>query len=192
MPPSHGHTALRLYCAAAVTCLTLSLSPAQAADRLAEEALELDQAIQVLKDETLQFNRDAQLLEQDFTYPPHSRVTVYISVETAALLLQKISLDLDGQQSATHEYAEADARALLKSKGVQRLGRFNLSRGSHRLQAEFIAQYADAEAGAPAITDRLEAVFDKDLAPVDLELIVGKASRGGRPVLRLKEWRAAK
>lgn len=192
MLPIRGHKAPRLCRAPIVLSLALALLPAQAADPITEEALELDQAIQVLKDEALLFNRDAQAVEEDYAFPPHSRVTIYISVETAALLLQKVTLDIDGAGSATYDYGDVDARALLKSKGMQKLGRFNVSKGSHRLRAEFTAAYADAEAGEPDIADRLEVVFDKNHAPVDLELIVGKANRGGKPILRLKEWRAGK
>jgi hypothetical protein len=183
---------MRVFCVSAALSVAMAISPARAADRDTEEALELDQAIQVLKDEALQFNRDAQAAEEDFSFPPHTRVTIYISVDTAALLLKSVALDIDGSESLAYEYSDADARALLKSKGMQKLGRFNVSKGSHRLHAEFVARYADADPGDASIVDRFDVVFDKSHTPVDLELIVGKASRGSKPVLRLREWRAAK
>lgn len=189
---ARGHSALRLLCAsAALLGLALAL-PAAGADREAEEALELDQAIQVLKDEALQFNRDAQLSEEEFAFPPHTRVTVYASVEVQALLLKKLSIDIDGTESASYDYSDLDARALLRSKGMQRIGRFNVSRGSHRLSAQFVARYADAKEGESDIVDRLEVVFDKNYAPVDLELVVAKANRGAKPMLILREWRPVK
>ena len=172
----------------------LILAPwaALAADPNAEKALLLDQNIQVLKDEVLQFNRDAAIAEEDFNYPEHSRVEVYVSVGTAALLLRSIKVSIDGGEAVSFDYRDADARALVRSKGLQRLGRFNVGAGAHRIRAEFVAQYADAKESEAAIADRMEAVFDKALTPVSLELVIDKARRGGKPVLRLQEWRPSK
>ncbi|WP_139250325.1 hypothetical protein [Hydrocarboniphaga daqingensis] len=173
--------------------LMLGLAPGATAwaDAESDAALQLDQSIQVLKDEALQFNRDAQLVEEEFSYPPQTRVDVYVSVETAALLMRTISVSIDGSTPVNFDYSDFDARALLKSRGMQRIGRFNVSKGSHKLHAEYVGQYADAKDGEPELADRIDTVFDKTLLPATLELIVGKANRGGKPILRLKEWRPA-
>ena len=192
MPFARGQSALRFLCAVAAGVLALAALSAAAADRETEEALELDQAIQVLKDEALQFDRDAQLSEEEYAYPPHTRVTVYVSVEVQALLMKKLVVDIDGADTVTYEYSDLDAKALLRSKGLQRLGRFNVSKGGHRLSAQFIGRYADAEEGEADIVDRIESVFDKKYAPVDLELVVAKANRGAKPMLILREWRPEK
>ncbi|MDB5973130.1 MAG: hypothetical protein JWQ90_5580 [Hydrocarboniphaga sp.] len=185
-----GHKTLRLTLAA----LVLGLAPGTAAwaDTETDAALQLDQNIQVLKDEALQFSRDAQLADEDFNYPPYSRVDVYVSVETAALLMHTISISIDDANTVHYDYSETDAKALLKSKGLQRIGRFNVIKGSHKLHAEYVGNYADAKPGETAFADRIDVVFDKSQTPVTLELIVGKANRGGKPILRLKEWRASK
>lgn len=190
MPSFRGHPTLRTTFAA----LLLGLAPGASAwaDAETDAALQLDQNIQVLKDEALLFSRDAQLVEEDFNFPPHARVDVYVSVETAALLMHTISISVDGGDLVNYDYSDFDARALLKSKGLQRIGRFNVTRGSHKLHAEYVGQYADAKDGEAALADRVDLVFDKGLEPVTLELIVGKANRGGKPILRLKEWRASK
>jgi hypothetical protein len=190
MPSFRGQTTLRRTFAA----LLLGLAPGTAvwADADTDAALQLDQNIQVLKDEALLINRDAQLADEDFNFPPHSRVDVYVSVETAALLMHTISISIDGGDIVHFDYSEIDAKALLKSKGLQRIGRFNVVKGSHKLHAEYVGQYADAKPNETALADRIDAVFDKSQTPVTLELIVGKANRGGKPILRLKEWRASK
>jgi hypothetical protein len=177
-----------------LAALLLGLAPATAvwADAESDAALQLDQNIQVLKDEALQFNRDAQLADEDFNFPAHSRVDVYVSVETAALLMHTISISIDGGDTVHYDYSEIDAKALLKSKGLQRIGRFNVVKGSHKLHAEYVGNYADAKPDETAFADRIDVVFDKGQTPVTLELIVGKANRGGKPILRLKEWRASK
>ena len=185
-----GHSTLRRTFAA----LVLGLAPGAVAwaDAESDAALQLDQNIQVLKDEALLFSRDAQLADEDFNFPPHSRVDVYVSVETAALLMHTISISVDGGNTISYDYSDFDAKALLKSKGMQRIGRFNVVKGSHTLHAEYVGQYADAKEGEAALADRIDVVFDKSLAPATLELIVGKANRRGKPILRLKEWRESR
>jgi len=187
MPEFRGQSTLRRTFAA----LLLGLAPGTTAwaDAESDAALQLDQNIQVLKDEALLFSRDAQIADEDFNFPPYSRVDVYVSVETTALLMHTISISIDGGSTVNFDYSDFDAKALLKSKGMQRIGRFNVVKGSHKLHAEYVGRYADAKEGEAALADRVDVVFDKTLAPATLELIVGKANRGGKPILRLKEWR---
>ena len=201
MPLVRGLMTLRRRCTALVATPTpvlalvmaLVMAPvAVAAEPSSEKALLLDQNIQALKDEVLQFNRDALTAEENYQYPEHSRVEVYVSVETQALLLQRITVSIDGGEPVTYAYKDSDARSLVRSRGLQRLGRFNVSKGAHRISADFVAQYADAKQGEPIIVDRIDAVFDKSLTATTLELVVGKARRGGKPVLRLQEWRTSK
>lgn len=200
MLPLRGLTTLLRRCVpataprAVLAMALLGLAPAlavQAADPQAEKAQLLDQNIQALKDEVLQFNRDALSTEESFGYPDHTRVEIYVSVETPALLMQKITVSVDGGAPVTYTYNELDSRALVRSKGLQRLARFNVARGAHRLKADFVAQYADAKEGDPLVVDRFDTVFDKTLTPSTLELVIGKSRRGGNPVLRLQEWRPA-
>jgi len=190
MPLSRGRLTLRRMFPALL--LILASGPVAAADPDDATIQRLDRDIQVLKDEALLFNRDAQLAEEELTYPAHSRVDVYVSVETAALLMQKITISVDGRDKVVYDYSETDALALLRSKGMQRLVRYNVGKGSHRLRASYVAQYADAKPEEQPITGEAELVFDKSLAALSLELVVGKTKRGAKPTLRLKEWRPAK
>src|SRR3546814_153723 len=105
---SRGRTTLRFFCAALLLSLAQG-TPVLAADPLTEEALQLDQNIQVLKDEALLLSRDAQLADEDFNYPEYSRVDVYVSVEAAAVLLHKFSVGIDGADPVSYEYTDADA-----------------------------------------------------------------------------------
>lgn len=189
MPLLRGLMTLRRCCA--LLALTVLPLVAGAADSEREKAILLDQNIQVLKDEVLQLNRDAQTTEENFYYPDHSRVEVFVSVETPAVLLQKVTVRIDSGQPITFDYDDTTARALVRSKGVQRLGRFNVTKGAHRVTVEFTGRYGDGSADGSVLNDRIEAVFDKTLAPTTLELIVGKARRGGKPALRVQEWRPA-
>ena len=192
MPSFRGRTTLkRLAALLLVVAPVLPAGSLGAAEPDNEQALQLDQNIQTLKDEAVQLSRDAQLVDEMVNYPPYLRVDVYVSVETAALLLQKLSVSVDGAEPVRYEYNENDAKALLKSKGLQHVGRFRAAKGIHRLHAEYTGNYADAQSGEAPITDAFDVVFDKGVSTTTLELIVGKANRGGKPILRLKEWREA-
>lgn len=157
----------------------------------AEAALNLDQAVQALKDEVTQFNRDAQAAEDAFLYPPHSRLSIYVSNRIRNLLLTEITVGIDAEAPVTYRYDEFDARALLKADALQRLVHTNVSRGPHRIKVSYAGQFVDAKDNADPVSGRYEAVFDKGLAAAELELEILRGARKGAPSLRVREWRAA-
>lgn len=155
-----------------------------------EAALNLDQAVQALKDEATQFNRDAQIAEDAFLYPPHSRLSIYVSNSIANLLLTEISVSIDAGKPISYRYDEFDARALLEDNALQRLVHTNVSRGPHRITVSYAGQFVDSD-GTDPISGSYEAVFDKGLDAAELEVEILRGARKGPPGLRVREWRAA-
>lgn len=208
MPALAGRMTLRQICAA-LGLLAVGLSPlaGQAAEPAADDAaaiatdataeanaeaaLNLDQSIQALKDEVLLFTRDARSAEDDFLYPPHTRVTFYLGVKTKGLLLDRVVYSIDDGAPQTLTYDDRAAKAFLKNDALQRIGRINLEKGPHRIRAEFSGRWADAKTEAPPLVGRMEAVFDKTLSETELELSVARARRGSAPEITLKQWKAA-
>lgn len=186
-----GRTALRQLC----VCVLLigAASGAHAAEPVAADdgAINLDQAVQALKDEAIQFNRDALMAEEAFLFPPQTRVAVYVSNRIGNLLLREISVTLDTNPPVTYRYDEVDSRALTQKGSMQRLVLTNLSRGPHRLQVAFSGRYMDGDEEIGSFDSRYEAVFDKGLDPAELELEILRGPRKGTPAMKLKEWRAA-
>lgn len=156
-----------------------------------EAALNLDQAVQALKDEATQFNRDAQMAEDTFLYPPHSRLSIYVSNDIPNLLLTEISIAIDADAPIVYRYDEIDSRALLKDNALQRLVHTNVSRGAHRIKVSYAGQYTEADAGADPVSGRYEAVFDKGIEAAEIELELLRGARKGAPGFRVREWRAA-
>lgn len=186
-----GPTALRQLCA----CVLLSgaVCGAQAADTAApdEGALNLDQAVQALKDEGIQFNRDAQMAEEAYLFPPATRLAVYVSNRIRNLLLKEVSIRVDDREPVTYRYGEIDARALLEKGAMQRLMLTNLDRGAHRLQVAYSGRFMDGDEQTGEFAETYQAVFDKGLDAAELELEILRGSRKGAPSMKLKEWRAA-
>lgn len=157
-----------------------------------EAAISLDQAVQALKDESIQFNRDAQMAQDEFLYPPQTHLSVFVSNRVENLLLDRISVSIDGGAPVNYVYDELDSRALLEDNALQRLVLANVARGPHRITAVFSGHFGDAKDGAKPVTDRFEAVFDKGLEAAQIELVVLRGARRNSAVgIRLKEWIAA-
>lgn len=201
MLPNSCRKAVRvLILSAAAVCATaqaeppalITSAPAQPAPPDAS-ALKLDNAIQDIKTEVLSFNAEAQSVEQDTLYPSYSRVTVFVGMRIPSLLLQKVSVSFDGGPAQDISFSENEGKALLLSQGnLVRVLRTNLKPGSHRLHAEFSAQYADARKSDEPITGSYDAIFNKDHGAADLELDVGRYTRVSKPEMNLQQWRHLK
>lgn len=190
MPLFCGRPALRPLCVCALLATVATGASALQPGAPDEGAINLEQAVQALKDEAVQFNRDAQLAEDEFLYPAATRVTIFVSNSMPALLLSEISVTVDAAAPVIYRYGEEDARALLNAGALQRVMQLNVSRGAHRIRASYTGQYGKFEKGAEPVTGSYEAVFDKGLEPVELELQILRGARKGAPGMKLKEWRA--
>lgn len=154
-----------------------------------DSSAKLDGIIESLKKEAVDFNREAQDIEQVVMYPDHSRVSIYISCKVSRLLLQNVTLIIDDGKPVRYDYSERSAKALLLSDGLHRVLLTNVAPGSHRIRAEFRGQFADADAGDAPVIGRFEETFDKTAKPLDLELRVARYTRLSQPKLALVVWK---
>ena len=181
--------------AAAAACTTAQAASPVAAEPPAQptppdpNALKLDTTIQGVKDEVLSFNSEAQSTEQDALYPDYSRVTVFVGVRISSLLLKEIRGSLEGEAPQKISFEKNESIALLLSRNnLVRVLRTNLKPGSHRLHAEFSAQYADDRPGTAPMTGSYDAIFDKSYGATDLELDIGRGTRISKPGLSFRQW----
>lgn len=155
-----------------------------------EASIKLDGIIQALKKEAVEFNREAQDIEQSVLYPDYNRVSIYTSVKISNLLVKSISVTLDDLQPVRYDYSDRDAKALLLSDGLHRIVFASLEPGPHRIRAEYRAQFADAGANDAPIAGTVEQVFDKTQKAAELELRISRDSRISKPKIALVTWRA--
>lgn len=187
MPRTRGLKAL-----GASLVLACSLPVAAAAADLSEQAIKLDQTVQALKDEVLEFNSEAASVEVDALLPAYDRLNVYLSVKAGGLLLQDVTVALDDRPAEVYHYDEFDARAILGKNSLQRLMRVSADPGPHKLRISFTGKYADAKPSDPLLADHYETTIDKPAQATDVEFVISRESRfGGRPRLTMKQWRAA-
>jgi tetratricopeptide (TPR) repeat protein len=146
------------------------------------DPLKIDQSVQALKEEALSLSRELLSLDETLLYPDVSRVAIYVSVKVGGFLLEEMAITLDNGQEIRYHYSESESKSLLK-QGVHRFLRTNLTPGAHRLQAQFVGRFVDADPKDKPIRGALETVFQKDLDPMELVLPVGRSSRLNRPGL---------
>lgn len=190
MSPARGRPALCVLFGA----LLAGAAAASAAEPAAtgEPELQLDQAIQALKDDVVEFTREAQSIEDDVMFPAETRLDVYLGVKVSGLLLQEVSVTLDEQPAQTTVYSDRDARAMLSDLNLRRLLRANVNAGAHRIRVAFTGRMADAKPDAAPIVDSYEAIFDKTAVPAELEFVISRPNRLSKSRLTMKQWRAAR
>lgn len=169
----------------------ISLPAAAAGSDLSARAIELDQAVQALKDEVIEFNREAASVEVDALLPDYVRLNVYLSVKAGGLLLDEVTVALDDRAPEVYHYDDFDSRAILEKSSLQRLLRVSAEPGPHKLRVNFSGKFADAKADEPPVTDQYEVTIDKPARATDVEFVIARESRfGGKPKLSMKQWRA--
>lgn len=192
-PPQHRMRSIRgrrFSCPLFVVLLPWSAAATAPAQDTAERALRQDQTVQALKDEVLDISREAQSVENAVLAPEDQRVSIYVSVGVRGLLLDKVSVAIDGGPAEVHHYDEHDARAMLAAHSSQRVLRTAVAVGAHRIRFSYSGHYADAKPETPPATGQYEAIFDKDYRESELEFTVSRASRFGEQVRAgMKEWR---
>lgn len=156
----------------------------------ADDITQLDRNIQALKEELLDFNREAAAVEVDTVLPAYDRINVYLAVKVAGLLVQDVTVSIDGGKPEIYHYDETDARALLAAGSVQRILRATAEPGPHRVRISFTGRMLGADPKEALITDRYEVAIDKPSQVADLEFIIAPHTRlRGQPKLTMKQWR---
>lgn len=156
-------------------------------------ALDVDQGIQKLKEQSLDIIQQAQSVEQSFLYPDYNRLSVYIGVKISGMVLNDISVSVDGGAPIVYQYPREEAVQLqLQNTRLHRLVVMNAPPGRHRIHAQFTSQYGDAKPTDPPFTGSFDGTFDKtEQQPADIELELRREGYLTRPELRLHDWRAA-
>lgn len=154
-------------------------------------AQDVDQSIQKLKQQALDVDQQALAAQIEFLHPARTRINLYVSVLIPGMLIRDITVSVDGGAPVHHTYSDKEAQ-VLQDGGLQLLTQEHAEPGSsHRVHAEFTAQYADAKLGEAPFTGSYDGSFDKTEQPADIELALLRTSYLSPPELKLKDWRPA-
>jgi hypothetical protein len=162
-----------------LTVALLSFSTAFAAEppQPTAAAIALDSTIQGLKDETLELNVELQRLEDDYAFPQHSALSVYIgSTDKNPVLLSEAIVTIDNATPTHYSYSEQEARALLGG-GLHRMQRVNVADGKHRVRVQLKGRPVDAAKSAVVVTESIDGTFEKGAQEAEIELRFGKGGQ---------------
>ncbi|HEB59724.1 MAG TPA: AraC family transcriptional regulator [Gammaproteobacteria bacterium] len=121
----------------AALLLTLLLPLSGSAQEPAPDAT-LDAEIRALRQEIIDMNSELQAAEQDFLFPASTRLTVFVSMDTAKLFdLRSVEVRLDDRIVAHHIYSEREVYALQRG-GMHQIYIGSIAPGQHELVAYFL------------------------------------------------------
>jgi hypothetical protein len=153
-------------------------------DQAPPDTRALDEAIQSIKKDVVDLNRDLFILEEELLFPANTQVAVFLSMDVGEFFaLDTVELRMDDKQVAKHLYTPREAEALLKG-GVQRLYLGNLRVGEHELVALFTGkgpQGQDYSRGA-------QVKFEKSVGAKYLELSISDRALKRQPEFVIKDW----
>src|SRR5210317_598242 len=113
-----------LFAAGAASLLTTLFWPPLQADELPDtrtQFIELDSAIQAIKEELLAINQEILMLEEASRYPLGEQLVILVSsTADEAVAPASVILLLDGQTVSRHNYSHTE-RESLQAGGVHRL-----------------------------------------------------------------------
>jgi hypothetical protein len=154
-------------------------------------AQDIDQNVQKLKQQSLDIEQQALAAQSEFLHPAQTRVNIYVGVLIPGMLIKDITVSIDGGTPVHHAYTDAEAVAL-QDGGLNLLTQVRAESGStHRVHAEFTAQYTDAKLGDAPFIGSYDGSFDKTDQPADIELALLRMGYLSPPELKLKDWRPA-
>ncbi len=144
--------------------------------------MELDSAIQAIKEELLAINREILLLEEASRYPLGEQLVILVS-STADEAIASITVLLDGQTVTRHSYSHAESESL-RAGGVHRLYAGTPGEGEHELQI-LLSFSEDPE---ELLDQRRNVKLGNKPGSKTIELRLEEGKRRSRPGLVINEW----
>ncbi len=152
--------------------------------------------VQQLKAAVITVERHAHDVIEDTRYPAYSRVKTYLGVPLGNVLVHSVTLRIDGQPAATHDYESATAFALIQH-GLAPLDTLSVTPGSHQLNVRLTYSQGDGQdtanqSAAPAKPDvrTLEQTFNFTKTDLAAQLVIDvyQPKLFAAPALRLTQW----
>lgn len=190
------HSARRILLLALLSCLPLATPAAEhpgatsargTADPEVLMPSPLDAQVEKLKNQTIDIQHQAQSLILPAQYPDYSRVDVYFGVDVSGLIVDSVTISVDGDSARKFDFDRRTAINLI-DHGLDSVGRVNVTPGEHRIYATVVGRYADAKVDDPPLRFSGDFSFRKSDSTDRLELDVFQTSFLSPPSLRLRQW----
>lgn len=136
----------------AATALSLAGLPAYAAEGESAALYDLGRRTQRTQEQVLDFERDAQRLEDELAAPAGSpRLEIYLGLSAGRYFrLDRVELEVDGKPLVRHDY-DLRSREALRADGVHLLYRGPLPRTGQRLRVRYAGQGGARPEGQAAL-----------------------------------------
>lgn len=172
--------------------VALAATPPQPVATPSATPIEQDQAIQKLKEESLDIIQQSLGVEQDFLRPDANRLTVYFGVRIPAMIVRDVSVSIDGGAPTTYQFPRSEAVQLqLVPNSLAPLVTMVTPPGRRHIHAQFTAQYGEARPFDPPFTGVYDGYFEKTDKPAEIELSLQRQGYLTRPELKFYQWSAA-
>ncbi len=181
-----------LVCLALASLVSLPLSTAQAIDQdTADAQLQtlrtLDDRIRTIKQDALNLSVDLELLEQAVLFPDGNAVSVYLTVDLKAFVVETARLSVNGEQATVIDYQFNDAVSLTRD-AAHEMTRLDLARGTHSLSLEISGRYAEDAETAPPVRRTQTYQVTLNGQPKSVEFVLEWTGRRREPRLNPREW----
>ena len=164
--------------------LMLIVSPALWAENEDNTIRSLDAAVQALKKEVIQLNRDLVILEEELLFPASSKVSVFLALDIGKFFtLESVKVMINKKIVTSHIYSLREVDALQRG-AVQRLFFGNYKPGKHQLMAVFTGKGPRGREYSRGTTHQ----FEKQKDSTVLELTVTDSVNKQQPEFKIKEW----
>jgi hypothetical protein len=149
-----------------------------------QDPVPVDSAVQAIKKEAVDLNRELAALEEELLFPASTQVAVFVSLDVGAQFeLESVQVKIDDKEVANHLYSAGDVAALRRG-GVQRLYLGNVRLGEHEVLAVFTGKGPDGRDYRRGASAR----FSKDSKARFLELRISDRQRSGQPEFEIRDW----
>lgn len=166
-----------------ILALTLCALPALAQTPPAAANHPADSA-ESLKQQALQLNRDLLILEEELLFPANSQMALYLSMDVGHYFqLDSVKVKLDDTFIASELYTAKQVDTLHRG-GIQKLYLGNVRQGEHEISAFFTGIGPEGQAYKRAASLTVE----KTTAPLVLELKIVDSGQKLQPVFNIKQW----
>jgi archaellum component FlaG (FlaF/FlaG flagellin family) len=166
--------------------LLVSVTASGAEPEAGEAMQSLDQQVQDIKSDVLAIAAELRVLEEQLLHPSDSQVAVFVSLgggaEAEDVVLDSVSVSIDGEVVAEHVYSFKEIEALQKG-GVQRIHTGNLRTGEHSLEVHLRGQRVGG--GEFDVTER--SVLSKGVGPKKVGVTVDSSMISTASV-RIEAW----
>ncbi|NOQ87764.1 MAG: hypothetical protein GQ550_02480 [Gammaproteobacteria bacterium] len=163
--------------------LALLTLPVSAAEVTKEQVKGLDEQVQDIKKDVLEFTSELSRLEEKLLFPSNTQVSLFVSVVgDEGFVLDSMQIKMDNKVVAHHLYTYKEIEAL-KAGGVQRIYTGNIKTGDHQLVASFIGR---AKSGNEYQRSENFKVT-KAVGPKFVEIQIGGSSASDQTIT-FKDW----